>query len=96
MEHLYIYFKAAEADASTVQARVTSMQARLRQEHGLAAHLQRRPQVQDGLHTWMEVYAGFSTDFEAILQNAVADAELLPCIQGGRHAELFMDIAPCA
>lgn len=96
MQHLYVYFKAAEADASTVQADVTAMQARLAQEHGLAASLQRRPQAQNGLHTWMEVYAGFPADFEATLQQAVAEAAISTCIQGVRHAELFMDMPPCA
>lgn len=96
MQRLYIYYKAAASEAASIQARVAVMQARLAREHGLTASLQRRPQAQDGLHTWMEVYAGFPVDFEALLSQAVADAALSPCIQGGRHAELFMDIVPCA
>lgn len=96
MQHLYVYFKAAEAQSEAVAARAMAMQAVLRQAHGLQAGLQRRPQAQDGLHTWMEVYAGFPDNFEAMLQQAVKETGLASCIQGARHAEFFMDIAPCA
>lgn len=54
---LYVYYRAATADAAAVLAAVGQAQQQLRAEHPhLQARLLRRPQPTDGLHTWMEVY----------------------------------------
>ena len=94
----YIYYqvKDADADSSPLRSAVGAMQAMLARSHGVACQLKRRPQAQDGLQTWMEIYAGAPAGFESVLSAAVVDAGLAAWIAGPRHSELFTDIAPCA
>ena len=44
----------------------------------------------------MEIYLAIPEGFDATLAHAVEHAELDALIDGARHAEYFMDIAPCA
>jgi hypothetical protein len=61
-----------------------------------APQLKRRPLVQDGLQTWMEVYPGADEAFRAALQDAEHNAGLAGLIDGPRHTEVFTDLTPCA
>ena len=93
---LYIYYQVKEADTASLQAAVVSMQAELAQRHGVSCQLKRRPEVSDGLQTWMEVYAGVSADFAAVLADAADRAGLSAWTSGTRHTEVFTDLIPCA
>lgn len=53
----------------------------------------RRPEIQDGLQTWMEVYVDVPESFEARLAEAVHSAELATMIEGERHTERFIAIS---
>ena len=53
----------------------------------------RRPEIKDGLQTWMEVYVDVPDTFEARLAEAVRSAELNTMIEGERHTERFVAIS---
>lgn len=93
---LYIYYKVKEADAASLQAAVLAMQAALAQSVGVAGQLKRRPDVKEGLQTWMEIYPSAPEGFAAALQQAVAEAGVDQFTTGLRHTEVFMDVVPCA
>lgn len=93
---LYIYYKVAAADAAPLQPAVHAMQAALAATHGICGQLKRRPQAQDGVQTWMEVYPAVPDGFAAALAQAVTAADLARWISGARHMECFTDVAPCA
>ncbi|GGC02295.1 hypothetical protein GCM10007205_09430 [Oxalicibacterium flavum] len=93
---LYIYYRVSEADATHFAQAAARMQRELAQRHGVAAALKRRPQAQDGMHTWMEVYLAADDGFEAALAQAVANSDLPAFIAGERHVEHFVDVSPCA
>ena len=90
--HLYVYYKAAAADAAQLQEKVGRMQAQL----GVPASLCRRPEEKDGQHTWMEVYPAAASGFEEHLESAVQQAGLANIIRGDRHAEHFVEVLSCA
>jgi hypothetical protein len=90
--NLYVYYQVAPAHAQLLQDRVTSMQKAL----GARATLSRRPDVKDGMHTWMETYPAIAQDFEVRLNAAVLQSGLAEWIHGPRHAEYFVEIASCA
>ena len=57
-QELFVYYRAPPQDAAALQAAVRHMQTGLTRQHrGLSARLLRRPEVRDGLDTWMEAYA---------------------------------------
>ena len=100
MRELFVYYRASVADAATVQTAAESMQARLRAGHpALIARLLRRPDAQDGCHTWMETYAtdrarapaGVDAPLQAAIDSAAAD--LQPLLAGPRHTEMFIACA---
>lgn len=93
---LYVYYRAASADARQLASRVLAMQAQLKNLYGVQAALKRRPNEEAGMHTWMEVYVAIPNGFETILQQAVQKADLPALIHGPRHVERFMDSASCA
>jgi len=93
---LYIYYRVRGADAEAFRAQALAMQHHLARDCGVAAALKRRPEEQDGLQTWMEVYADVDDGFESRLKQAVADSGLSDWIQGPRHTEQFLDVSPCA
>jgi hypothetical protein len=72
------------------------MQAALAPGLGVAPQLKRRPQAQDGVQTWMEVYPGATAAFPAQLDAAAAHAGLARWTAGPRHVEIFEDLPPCA
>lgn len=96
MIDLYIYYQVGETDAPALHARVLELQARLAAAHGVACQLKRRPDVCDGLQTWMEIYTGAGPGFDAALDAAVRDAGLATLTAGARHTEVFMDLLTCA
>jgi hypothetical protein len=92
----YIYYRVRAELAANLQMRVAAMQTRLLTEFGIAGALKRRPQAQDGRHTWMEIYTAVPHHFDAILASAVSAAGLSELIDGERHAEHFWDVTSCA
>ena len=92
----YIYYRVRAERAELLHKCVTEMQQRLQQEHGISSALKRRPQLRDGLHTWMEVYTSAPRDFDMILAAEVEKAALAELIDGERHIEHFWDISSCA
>jgi hypothetical protein len=96
MIDLYVYYKVRAIDAAALAPRVRALQADLAARHGVRGQLKRRPDARDGLQTWMEVYPAVDAGFEALLAAAVAGAGLEAQLAGPRHAEVFMDLDPCA
>ncbi|WP_322400302.1 DUF4936 family protein [Massilia luteola] len=92
MIDLYVYYKVRADDAPALAPRVRALQARV----GGQAQLKRRPDVRDGLQTWMEVYPGVDDGFPARLDAAAQGAGFEGLIDGPRRAEIFTDLPPCA
>ena len=92
MIDLYVYYKVREADAPALAPRVRALQARF----SVPAQLKRRPDVRDGLQTWMEIYPSVDDDFPARLDAAAREAGFESLIEGARRAEIFMDLPTCA
>jgi hypothetical protein len=92
MIDLYVYYKVREQDAAALAPRVRALQAGI----GVPAQLKRRPEVRDGLQTWMEVYPGVDDAFPARLEHAARGAGVEELIAGPRRAEIFMDLPTCA
>ncbi len=93
---LYIYYQVPCQQAQHLQARVAAMQAALTVRTGVVTELKRRPENKEGRHTWMEVYHDIPDEFDAILAQAVIQAQLASLIQGARHTEYFLDVSSCA
>ena len=93
---LYIYYKVDPAGAIELASRVRAMQSALASRLGVAAALRRRPGVQDGRQTWMEIYPDAPGGFEAALAHAVDESGIAGLIAGPRHTEVFMEIQACA
>jgi hypothetical protein len=91
---LYIYYRVAEAQAAALLPQVRPCRPHWAPKAYSA--LKRRPDSKDGLQTWMEVYGGCAPAFETELAQAVVAADLAQWIDGARHTEVFVDIAPCA
>jgi hypothetical protein len=96
MLDLYIYYKVREANAVRLEPAVRAMQFALAARTGVAPQLKRRPQMQDGLQTWMEVYPSTGEGFAAELALAEQAAGLDGLIEGPRRTELFANLTPCA
>ncbi len=94
MTDLFVYYRVRSDAAMQLQPRVAAMQAGLARRFGVRAALKRRPEEQDGLQTWMEIYTNVPDDFLPALQQA-ADTAAVP-IEGERHIELFVDLPACA
>jgi hypothetical protein len=92
MIDLYVYYKVREHDAAALAPRVRALQDGI----GVPAQLKRRPEVRDGLQTWMEVYPGVDDAFPARLDAAARSAGIEGLIDGPRRAEIFTDLPPCA
>lgn len=100
MRELFIYYRSPQDEAANVARRVHEFQARLTAGHpGLVARLLCRPEVVDGVHTWMETYSmNPAHNSDGIVPALAAEIEaqarcLAPCLIGARHVEVF---APCA
>lgn len=93
---LYVYYRAEPAHAEALAEAVRAMQAELSASHpGLQARLLCRPELREGLHTWMEVYALPSGMEPVVLAAAIerAAAPLAGFLAGPRHAEHFVACA---
>ena len=95
MRELFVYYRIRSNDAAAARAAGPRVQAQLRRDDPqLSARLLRRPEEENGLQTWMEIYAadaGISEETQARIE-AAAQA-LLPMLDGPRHTEVFI---PCA
>ena len=95
MDELFIYYRVRSADAPAAQAAVAQFQARLRTDYPrLIARLLRRPIEENGLQTWMEIYAsddGIEDAMRIDIENRAL--ALSPVLAGPRHTEVFI---PCA
>ena len=67
MKDLYIYYQVKEEHAQALEARVRALQAKLAAASGVAPQLKRRPEVKDGLQTWMEIYPVVGEGFAELL-----------------------------
>jgi len=96
MIDLYVYYKVREDAADALAPRVRALQRDIAARHGVHGQLKRRPEARDGLQTWMEVYPAVDEGFAALLAHAVHASGLEVQLAGPRHAEIFMDLTPCA
>ena len=90
---LYVYYRVRSADAARLQPQVEAMQHALSHSHRVQAALKRRPEEKEGRQTWMETYLDVPEGFASVLAGAAASLSL---IDGERHVETFVDLAPCA
>ncbi|MBC3935850.1 DUF4936 family protein [Undibacterium sp. CY7W] len=96
----YVYFKTPEEKSAAVIAEVALLQQRLHalcpelQQAGMA--LQRRPELKQGLITWMEIYHQVPDNFEALLRSALQHVDFPELQYAERHAEYFVDVVVCA
>ena len=90
---LYIYYRVAAAQAEPFCAAVTEMQAKLSAEHQLHSLLKRRPEIQNGFYTWMEVYLAVPENFEQVIASAVKQSDIASWIDGDRHVESFLTVS---
>ena len=102
MRELFIYYRVAAADLDAALSGALALQARLRESVAqLDARLLRRSAASGEFETWMETYAlrsqalGESGIDAALEARIAADAEVLrPWIDGERHVEAFVGVAP--
>jgi Domain of unknown function (DUF4936) len=96
MRELFIYYRIQLDQIDAAQAAVVAMQAALTETHvQVRARMLFRPDVQDGLQTWMETYStdrmqdphGISLELQAEIESRAA--VLAPFIHGARHVEVF-------
>ncbi|MFC5474188.1 DUF4936 family protein [Paraherbaspirillum soli] len=92
---LYIYYRVAAERAQQFDHAATAMQAGLSHRHRIASALKRRPEIEDGHHTWMEVYSSVPPDFTHIVEQAVTQSGIAAFIAGPRHTESFVNISSC-
>jgi hypothetical protein len=93
---LYVYYQVPVEQAERLQACVRAMHISIAAEQGVTGTLKRRPEEQNGRHTWMEIYPAIPDEFDKALERAVEKAALASLIVGPRHNEYFMDAGPCA
>lgn len=97
MRELFIYFRAPARDDVLVHAAINTLQNQLRLDWpGLNARCLHRPDAQDGLRTWMEVYSmlgagGVSPSVQAAIETAAQT--FVPLWAGTRHVEIFVSAA---
>lgn len=72
------------------------MQRSLSEKYGIICAIKRRPNDQNGLHTWMEVYLATPRNFEASLKDALSQTDIPTFIEGQRNLEYFLDYSICA
>ena len=94
---LFVYYRVAPGGAQALTDAVRDMQARLCAERpGLRARLLQRPELREGLQTWMEVYAlapGDDVEAAALAIEATAERTLASRLAGPRHVERFVACA---
>jgi hypothetical protein len=90
---LYVYYRVRTDDVTRLQPQVEAMQHALSRAHDVQAALKRRPEETEGRQTWMETYLDVPAGFALALADSAA---ALTLIDGERHVETFVDLAPCA
>lgn len=95
MIDLYVYYQVRNENATRLEQRVRAMQAALAERHGVLGQLKRRPETENGLQTWMEIYPAAERGFEDALAAAEQDATLSELIEGKRHTDIFTDLITC-
>jgi len=93
---LYIYYRVHPDNAARCQQQITQLQASLAVRWQIVTALKRRPALQDGLQTWMEIYTSVPAEFLAALQQALDQSDAAGLIEGHRHLETFVDLGLCA
>lgn len=88
----YIYYQVGDTQTQSLRDKVLPMQAALQRQHQIGTALKRRPDLQDGRQTWMEVYLAVPDGFDAVLATAWDDAKITPLIDGERHIERFIPV----
>ena len=92
----YVYFKSAIEKESTIIAEEKVLQHALRSNGMTSMSLERRPEVVNGMQTWMETYKNVPDDFRTLLETTVAQTAL-PVLQScERHVEFFLNVEVCA
>ncbi|VCU69726.1 hypothetical protein PIGHUM_01789 [Pigmentiphaga humi] len=93
MDHLYVYYKLAQADLARALAPARQVLAAGR-PHARRTQLLARPGASDGVATWMEVYEGVADTaaLEAALAQAAEASGLAPLLRGPRRTEAFADL----
>lgn len=91
----YIYYRCAGRHQQQVAEQAGKLQ-QLWQRADVLSELKRRPEAENGMHTWMEVYRAVPEDFEVQMDVFIQQTTLAALIDGKRHIEYFMDISSCA
>lgn len=91
----YVYYKTAHEHEPLLLQQINRVREILASETGIALGLQRRPEISDGMITWMEIYRQIPAAFDARLASILSRTEIMPLIRGERHAEYFMDAVTC-
>jgi hypothetical protein len=93
---VYVYYRVSDKNASELQTRVLDMQKQLTDLAHVTTSLKLRSEQAASLQTWMEIYFSTPDDFLDLLNHTVAKLGLVNMIDGERHAEIFVDMPPCA
>lgn len=93
---IYLYYTIREVDAAMANVRVTAMQQRLANAYTITTSLRRRPEIRDGLQTWMEIYLNVPAAFDRVIEQAAVEEGVSELAATGRHVEYFMELPPCA
>lgn len=92
---LYIYYRVSAANAAPLQQQLRAMQSALITQWQVESDVKRRPELQDQLQTWMEIYRQVPEGFLPALHRAVTLAGIEALIDGPRHLETFVDLDAC-
>lgn len=90
--HLYIYFRIPDARAGEARPHWHRWMETVAEATGIGGTLMRRPEVANGLQTWMECYADVPPAFEATLDGLWRQSGLQGWLDGERHMERFVDL----
>ncbi len=93
---LYIYYRVSAEHAALLQQQLRAMQSALAAQWQVETDIKRRPELQDQLQTWMEIYRQVPEGFLSALHKAVTLAGIEALIDGPRHLETFVDLDACA
>ncbi len=93
---IYLYYTIHEADAAVTRTHVAALQQRLGRAYDIHPSVRRRPETHDGLQTWMEIYPDVPVGFDSVIAQAAREEGLTELATNGRHAEIFMELPPCA
>lgn len=93
---VYVYYRVSNGHASELQTRVLKMQKQLTDTTHMTTSLKLRSEQAAPLQTWMEIYFSVPDGFLDLLNDTVANLGLMDWIEGVRHAEIFVDMPPCA